>query len=60
MQFSTHYSVSLLQIIAATAQWRIRPIGEDRQMSARFCEYWTAAQTVHRTMTDRIYLPIDW
>ena len=49
-----------LQIIAATAKWRLRPIANSHQMTASFFDFWTLQRAKGSVTKSRIYLPIDW
>jgi hypothetical protein len=49
-----------LQIIAATAKWRLRPIANSHQMTATFFDFWTLQRAKGSVTKSRIYLPIDW
>lgn len=49
-----------LQMLAATAMWRLRPIANSHQMTASFFDYWTLQRAQGRIVRSRIYLAIDW
>lgn len=49
-----------LQMIAATARWRLRPIANSHQMTASFFDFWTLQRAKGSVTKSRIYLPIDW